>query len=84
LVFDEKLAQQRQVIGFVYGRLNMTMARTIPVELRVPPAIGVDRRAAIFRTSSASEVRDALDVSPLTKSPSEDTWSEPDGRTGFL
>jgi putative transposase len=83
LIFDEKIAQQRQVIGAWYGALSMTVARSVPLELSVVPLATNALQTAMHPAppTDASEEADSFEMSDTN---SNDIWSEPDGRTGFL
>lgn len=83
LIFDQKIAQQRQVIGAWYGAMNMTAARQIPPELAVAPATADVSQPAIL-LSSPNDVSEVDRTSTPAETSSADIWSEPDGRTGFL
>lgn len=83
IIFDEKIAQQRQVIGAWYDALNMTVARPIPLELMVPSQRANVLEQAIFpvQPTDISEVPNF--ITPADFKP-DDTWDEPDERTGFV
>ncbi|MGF6875243.1 integrase catalytic domain-containing protein [Paraburkholderia sp. MM5477-R1] len=83
LLFDEKIAQQRQIIGACYGALNMTMARPVPPELAVAPSAANVLRSSILPAPPTDTFEEAKPPE-LADKQSDDTWSEPDGRTGFL
>lgn len=83
LIFDEKIAQQRQVIGALYSALNMTVARPVPPEVAVSPATPSGSQPAIVY-APPTDVSEVVTFSIPADTRSEDIWSEPDGRTGFL
>ncbi|WP_429485818.1 hypothetical protein [Paraburkholderia youngii] len=83
LIFDEKIAQQRQVIGAWYGALNMTVARPVPPELAVAPSATNVLQPAML-PAPPTDTSEEANLPELADKTSDDIWSEPDGRTGFL
>ncbi|AMV44622.1 DDE-type integrase/transposase/recombinase [Paraburkholderia caribensis] len=83
IIFDKKIAQQRQVIGAWYGALNMTVARPVPRELVMAfetPSV-LEQVTLSTQTTNASDVVNAVTRVDVM---SDDKWDEPDEQTGFL
>ena len=83
LVFDALIAEQRKVIGDLYGSLSMTMARPLPEEVcsvsEIPrPGLPSPFQPLERRPPESSMMNPEIDKS------SDAIWSEPDQRTGFL